>query len=53
MILGTIKMRQSVRSYQDKEIPEEILNEILEAGRLAPSASNMPGIKTLQEKLQS
>ena len=40
MVIEAIKERQSVRSYQDKEIPEEILQEILEAGRLAPSACN-------------
>ena len=40
MILEAIKKRQSVRSYKDKEIPEEILQKILEAGRLAPSANN-------------
>jgi len=40
MVLEAIKKRQSVRSYQEKEIPEEALQEILEAGRLAPSAHN-------------
>lgn len=40
MVLEVIKKRQSVRSYQDKEIPEEILQQVLEAGRLAPSACN-------------
>ena len=40
MLLEPIKKRQSVRSYQDKEIPKEILQQILEAGRLAPSAKN-------------
>lgn len=40
MVLEVIKKRQSVRSYQDKEIPEKILQQILEAGRLAPSANN-------------
>lgn len=40
MVLEAIRKRQSVRSYQDKEIPEEILQQILEAGRLAPSACN-------------
>ena len=40
MVLEAIKKRQSVRSYQDKEITEEILQQILEAGRLAPSANN-------------
>jgi len=40
MVLEVIKKRQSVRSYQDKEIPEDVLQQVLEAGRLAPSASN-------------
>jgi len=45
MILEAIKKRQSVRSYQDKEIPEDVLQQVLEAGRLAPSASNKQGWK--------
>jgi len=40
MVLEVIKKRQSVRSYKDKEIPEDVLQQVLEAGRLAPSASN-------------
>jgi len=40
MVLEAIKKRQSVRSYQNKEIPEDILQQVLEAGRLAPSANN-------------
>jgi len=40
MVLEAIRKRQSVRSYQKKEISEEILQQILEAGRLAPSAKN-------------
>lgn len=39
-IFEAIKKRRSVRSYLDKPIEEEKLNAILEAGRLAPSASN-------------
>lgn len=35
-----IKKRRSVRSYQDKEILEDTLNDILNSVRLAPSASN-------------
>jgi len=45
MVLEAIKKRQSVRSYQDKEIPEDVLQQVLEAGRLAPSASNKQGWK--------
>jgi len=40
MVLEAIKKRQSVRSYQNKEIPEDVLQQVLEAGRLAPSANN-------------
>nr|MBC8386664.1 nitroreductase family protein [Actinomycetota bacterium] len=40
MVLEVIRKRQSVRSYLDKEIPEDVLQKVLEAGRLAPSASN-------------
>jgi len=50
MILEAIKKRQSVRSYQDKEIPEDILHQVLEAGRLAPSASNKQNWKFIVVK---
>jgi len=40
MVLEAIKTRQSVRSYRDKEIQEDLLQQVLEAGRLAPSACN-------------
>ncbi|MBN2616868.1 MAG: nitroreductase family protein [Spirochaetales bacterium] len=39
-ILDLIKNRVSSKSFIDKEIDEIILNNILEAGRLAPSAKN-------------
>lgn len=50
MVLEAIKKRQSVRSYREKEIPEEVLQQILEAGRLAPSASNQQGWKFIVVK---
>ena len=40
MVLKEIKNRRSARSYLDKKIPEEVLHKVLEAARLAPSASN-------------
>ena len=40
MVLEAIKKRKSVRHYLEKEIPKDILMEIMEAARLAPSASN-------------
>lgn len=39
-VYEAIKTRRSVRAYQDKPVPEDALNRILEAARLAPSASN-------------
>lgn len=36
----TITQRRSIRKYEDRKIEKEILDKILEAGRLAPSASN-------------
>ncbi len=41
MLLEEIKTRKSVRSYNDTPISDETLNEILEAGRLAPSWVNV------------
>ena len=35
-----IRKRESVRDYEDKPVPEEKLLKVLEAARLAPSASN-------------
>ena len=39
-VIETIKTRRSVRSYDSKEIPREVLNTIIEAGNEAPSAMN-------------
>ena len=38
--MKTIEERKSIRSYLDKEVEEEKLLAVLEAGRLAPSARN-------------
>ena len=40
-ILDIIKKRVSVRAYQEKALPRETLNAILEAARYAPSARNL------------
>jgi nitroreductase len=39
-VIDAIKTRKSVRKYIDKPIENEKLTTVLEAGRLAPSASN-------------
>lgn len=36
-----VKKRESVRMFSDKEISEELINKILEYGRLAPTAKNL------------
>jgi nitroreductase len=38
--------RYSVRSFSDAPIPDEVLNQILEAGRLAPTAMNFQPQRT-------
>jgi len=35
-----VRSRLSIRAYKPDAVPEEVLNRILEAGRLAPSAKN-------------
>jgi nitroreductase len=39
-VYEAIKSRRSVRAYQAKPIPEDVLKRVLEAARLAPSARN-------------
>ena len=46
-ILETIKKRRSVRGYLDKGIPEQILDRVLEAARLAPTAANKQPFKLI------
>lgn len=41
MLMEIIRKRRSVRSYSDKPVPDEIIKEIMEAARLAPSAKNL------------
>ncbi len=40
-VMGAIKMRKSIRHYQERAIEAEKLDKVLEAGRLAPSAGNL------------
>jgi len=44
-IKEAINSRKSIRKYQDKQIPEEIINELLNAARKAPSAKNVQSHK--------
>ena len=40
-VFEAIQERRSIRVYQDKPVPRDKLEKILEAGRLAPSARNL------------
>jgi len=57
---SAIKERRSIRRYQDKEIPDELLYEVLESMRWAPSWANTQPWevvviknRTLKESIQS
>ncbi len=40
-VKDAISSRRSIRKYERREMPKELLVEILEAARLAPSSSNL------------
>jgi len=44
-VFEAIKTRRSVRDYKSDPVPEEKLNKVLEAARLAPSAHNSQDYK--------
>jgi nitroreductase len=39
-LMKAIQERRSVRNYEDKDVPEELLNQVLEAVKWAPSWAN-------------
>jgi nitroreductase len=39
-VIEAIRARRSVRSYSDEPVEDEVLDQVLEAARLAPSANN-------------
>jgi len=43
--LDCIKTRRTIRVYADKAVEQELLGNVLEAGRLAPSAGNLQAWK--------
>ena len=51
-VIEAIQKRRSVRVYQDRAVPEDILAKILEAARLAPSARNSQSHKFIVVKDQ-
>jgi nitroreductase len=39
-VFDALRIRKSVRAYELKQIPDEVLMKVLEAGRISPSANN-------------
>lgn len=52
-VFEAIKKRRSIRGYQEKDISKEALEQILEAARQAPSASNRQEWRFIVVKEQS
>jgi nitroreductase len=40
-VLEAIKGRRSIRAYKSQDVPEEVVTELIEAARWAPSAGNI------------
>ena len=40
MLLDLLKDRYSVRKFKDEKIPKEVIDYIIECGRLSPSGGN-------------
>ena len=46
-VMNAIEMRRSIRAYAEKPVEAEILNRVMEAGRLAPTAGNHQNLKLI------
>ncbi|MGQ9801119.1 MAG: nitroreductase family protein [Candidatus Saccharicenans sp.] len=46
-LLDLIKRRRTIRQFRQEEIPENVLLELADMGRLAPSAANMQPLEFL------
>ncbi len=42
-LMQAIKTRRTVRQFTDKPVPEEVIRQIFEAGRMAPTGANTQG----------
>lgn len=40
MMDNPINDRRSIRKYLDKQVPKEMIEQIIDAGRMSPSAKN-------------
>lgn len=46
-VLNVIRFRRTVRNFQKKDIPDEVLTQILETGRLTHTAKNLQDVSFL------
>lgn len=46
-LLDILKKRKSIRKYTDENISDDVLNQIIEAGKLAPSGRNKKPVKLI------
>lgn len=46
-LLDILKKRKSIRKYTDEAIPDDAIEKILEAGKLAPSGRNKKPVKPI------
>jgi len=48
-----IKTRRSIRKFLAKKVPDDLINKLIEAARLAPSSHNAQPWKFLLLKIRS
>ena len=44
-LMSAIKTRRTIRQFTDKKIPDEVVDAIFEAGRMAPTGANSQGTR--------
>ena len=44
-IIQSLLSRRSIRRYADRQVPDELLDTVLEAGLYAPSGMNTQGVR--------
>ena len=49
-LLDILKKRKSIRKYTEEQIPQETIEKIIEAGKLAPSGRNKKPVKLILVK---
>lgn len=48
MVLEQFRNRRSIRAFTDEPVPEALIDDIIEAGRLAPSAANLQHLRVMR-----